>query len=86
MLLQYSGLAEILRSKATVDFAAMPGAAAANAKSRIARACARFIHALHESRRIQAEREIARHRHLIPRWTPAGERFEAGPDHGRRGS
>jgi hypothetical protein len=86
MLLQYSGLAETLRSKMTVDFASMPGAAAANAKSRIAHACARFIHALHESRRIQAEREIARHRHLIPRWTPAGERFEARPGHGRRGS
>jgi hypothetical protein len=86
MLLQYSGLAETLRSKATVDFTAMPGAAAGIAKSRIARAYARFIHALHESRRIQAEREIARHRHLIPRWTPAGERFEAGPGHGRRGS
>jgi hypothetical protein len=86
MQLQYSGLAETLRSKAAVDFAAMPGVVVRNAKSRIARAFARFMHALYESRRMQAEREIARHRHLIPRWTPAGERFEAGPDHGRRGS
>ena len=85
MLLQYGGLAETLRSKATVDFATMPGVRTGNAESRIARAYARFIHALHESRRIQAEREIARHRHLIPRWTPAGQRFEAGPGDGRRG-
>jgi len=84
MLLQYSGLAETLRSKATVDFTAMP-AGASNAKSRVATAFARFIHALHESRRIQAEREIARHRHLIPPWTPAGERFAAGPGRDHRG-
>jgi hypothetical protein len=85
MLLQYSGLAETLRSKASVDFSAVPGVGASNAKSRVARAFARFIHALHESRRIQAEHEIARHRHLIPPWTPAGERFAARPDRGRRG-
>jgi hypothetical protein len=84
MLLQYSGLAETLRSKATVDFTAMP-AGASNANSRVARAFARFIHALHESRRLQAEREIARHRHLIPPWTPAGERFAAGPGRDHRG-
>jgi len=84
MLLQYSGLAETLRSKATVDFTAMP-ACASNVKSRVATALARFIHALHESRRIQAEREIARHRHLIPPWTPAGERFAAGPGRDHRG-
>jgi hypothetical protein len=84
MLLQYSGLAETLRSKSTVDFTAMPGMRAGSAKSRIASAWARFIHALHESRRIAAEREIARHRHLIPRWTPAGTRFEAGPGNGTR--
>ena len=85
MLLQYSGLAETLRSKATVDFSAVPGVGASKAKSRVATAFVRFIHALHESRRLQAEREIARHRHLIPPWTPAGEGFEAGPDRGRRG-
>jgi hypothetical protein len=86
MLLQYSGLAETFRSKATVDFSAMPGVSTGNAKSRVVRAFARFIHALHESRRLQAEREIARHRHLIPPWTPAGERFAAGPGrhHGGR--
>jgi hypothetical protein len=84
MLLQYSGLAETLRSKPTVDFTAMP-TGASNAKSRIATAFARFIHALHESRRLQAEREIARHRHLIPPWTPAGERFAAGPGRDHRG-
>jgi hypothetical protein len=85
MLLQFSGLAQTLRSRATVDFATMPDAGASNANSRIKRAFSRFMHALHESRRIHAEREIARHRHLIPRWTPAGERFEAGPGRGRRG-
>jgi hypothetical protein len=85
MLLQYSGLAETLRSKATVDFSAVPGVSAGNAKSRVVRAFARFIHALHESRRLQAEREIARHRHLIPPWTPASKCFAAGPDRGRHG-
>jgi hypothetical protein len=83
MLLQYSGLAETFRSKATVDFSAVPGVGASKAKSRVATAYARFIHALHESRRIQAEREIARHRHLIASWTPAGASFQAGPDHDR---
>jgi hypothetical protein len=64
----------------------MPDVGVGNAGSRIARAYARFIHALHESRRIQAEREIVRHRHLIPPWTPAGASFEARPDHGRHNS
>src|ERR1700716_600554 len=85
MLLQYSGLAETFRSQATVDFSAMPGVSTGNAKSRVVRAFARFLHALHESRRLQAEREIARHRHLIPPWTPAGERFAAGPGRDHRG-
>jgi hypothetical protein len=86
MLLQYSGgLAETAPSKAPVDFSAVPGVGASKARSRLATAFARFTQALHESRRIQAEREIARHRHLIPPWTPAGERFAAGPERDHRG-
>jgi hypothetical protein len=85
MLMQYGGLAETLRSKATDDFVTLPGIVS-NANSRVARAFARFIHALQESRRIQAEREIARHRHLIPSWTPAGERFGVEPGRGHPGS
>ncbi len=74
MLLHYRGLAEALRSNTTVTFAAAPpGAGASNDNSRIARFFARLMHALHESRRMQAAREIARFRHLIPPLTPVGQ-------------
>jgi hypothetical protein len=86
MMLQHSVLAEALRLNTTIDFeAASPRVGASNDNARIARFFARLLHALHESRRMQAEREIARHRHLIPPWTPAGTSFDVGPRRGRPG-
>jgi hypothetical protein len=74
MLLHYRGLAEALRSNATVDFAAAPpGAGAGNDNSRVARFFARLLHALQESRRMEAAREMARFRHLISPVTPVGQ-------------
>jgi hypothetical protein len=86
MLLQYSGLAEALRPNARINFKAVPpGVGASNDNARVGRFFARLLHALHESRRMHAAREIARHRHLIPPWTPAGQRFDAAPMPGRQG-
>jgi hypothetical protein len=49
-------------SEGVLDFAA----AAFRIAATTARACVgRVLKALHDSRRLQAEREIARHRHLI---------------------